>query len=57
MDSKQAKINEILEDRNRFRSLDVDAMEDYSEEPIPDPSPRFTKLMDIYYVLKNTSRT
>ncbi|ADK68141.1 Formate C-acetyltransferase [Olsenella uli DSM 7084] len=54
MDSKQAKINEILEDRNRFRSLDVDAMEDYSEEPIPDPSPRFTKLMDIYYVLKNT---
>ena len=32
----------------------LDYVEDYTEEPIPDPSPRFTKLMDIYYVMKNT---
>ena len=48
---KQEKINEILENRNKFRSLDVAVLEDYTEEPIPDPSPRFTKLMDIYYVM------
>ena len=51
---KQEKINEILENRDKFRSLDVTVLEDYTEEPIPDPSPRFTKLMDIYYVMKNT---
>lgn len=51
---KQDKINEILENRDKFRSLDVTVLEDYTEEPIPDPSPRFTKLMDIYYVMKNT---
>ena len=49
---KQARINEILEKRNK--SLDVDILAGYQEEPIPEPSPRFTKLINLYYQMKNT---
>lgn len=49
---KQAKIQEILEKRDK--SLDVDALANYVEEPIPEASPRFHYLMDIYYQMLNS---
>ena len=47
---KQTKIFEILEARNRQdKSLDVSVDAGYTEEEIPAPSPRFEKLINIYY--------
>ena len=52
---KQTKIFEILEARNRQdKSLDVSVDAGYTEEEIPAPSPRFEKLINIYYQMKNT---
>ena len=45
---KQARINEILEKRNK--SLDVDILAGYQDEPIPEPSPRFTKLIKVCHL-------
>ena len=48
--SNEAKIQEIL----KRRGLDVSAVTDFADEVVPDPSPRFTKLINIYYQMKNS---
>ena len=48
--SNEAKIQEIL----KRRGLDVSDVTDFADEVVPDPSPRFTKLINIYYMMKNT---
>ena len=48
--SNEAKIQEIL----KRRGLDVSDLTDFADEVVPDPSPRFQKLINIYYMMKNT---
>ena len=48
--SNEAKIQEIL----KRRGLDVSDVTDFADEVVPDPSPRFQKLINIYYMMKNT---
>ena len=48
--SNEAKIQEIL----KRRGLDVSEETGFADEVIPEPSPRFTKLINIYYAMKNT---
>ena len=48
--SNEAKIQEIL----KRRGLDVSDVTDFADEVVPEPSPRFTKLINIYYMMKNT---
>lgn len=48
--TNEAKIQEIL----KRRGLDVSEESGFADEVIPEPSPRFTKLINIYYAMKNT---
>ena len=48
--SNEAKIQEIL----KRRGLDVSDVTDFADEVVPEPSPRFTKLINIYSMMKNT---
>ena len=48
--SNETKIQEIL----KKRGLDVSAVSDFADEVVPDPSPRFTRLIDLYYQMKTS---
>ena len=46
----EARAQEIL----KRRGLDVTPVENFTETDVPEPSERFTKLINIYYSMKNT---
>ena len=48
MNSNESKVQEIL----KQRGIDTEAMDDMTEDDIPQPGERFKKLQEIYYVLK-----
>ncbi|MCB7513623.1 4-hydroxyphenylacetate decarboxylase large subunit [bacterium 210917-SL.2.15] len=46
----EARVQEIL----KRRGLDVTPVDNFTEADVPEPSERFTKLINIYYSMKNT---
>lgn len=46
----EARVQEIL----KRRGLDVTPVDNFTEADVPEPTERFTKLINIYYAMKNT---
>jgi len=46
----ESRVQEIL----KRRGLDVTPVDNFTETDVPEPTERFTKLINIYYLMKNT---